>query len=195
MGCHIYDPVFKALDLTSPLSLKSIGPKPNKHNWAINAEIRYTFPGNKFSAGKTVDVTWYDGDKRPPKDIQGLLEGKRIPGQGSIFIGTNGVMLLPHIGNPELFPKATFADFKRPELPKINHWDQWVEACKGNGTPGANFEYAGPLTETVLLGGVATRFPGKELKWDTKKLKFTNEPKAAQYVRKEYRKGWEVEGL
>ena len=195
MGCHIYDPVFKALDLTSPLSLKSIGPKPNKHNWAINAEIRYTFPGNKFSAGKTVDVTWYDGDKRPPKDIQGLLEGKRIPSQGSIFIGTNGVMLLPHIGNPELFPKATFADFKRPELPKINHWDQWVEACKGNGTPGANFEYAGPLTETVLLGGVATRFPGKELKWDTKKLKFTNEPKAAQYVRKEYRKGWEVEGL
>jgi predicted dehydrogenase len=195
MGCHIYDPVFKALDLTAPLSLKSTGPKPNTDNWAINAEIRYTFPGNQFTEGKTVDVTWYDGDKRPAKNIQALLEGKRIPGQGSIFIGTKGVMLLPHIGYPELFSKKDFADFKRPELPKVNHWDQFVEACRGNGKTSANFDYAGPLTETVLLGGVATRFPGKELKWDTKKLVFTNEKTAAQYVRKEYRKGWEVAGL
>ncbi|MBT3467870.1 MAG: Gfo/Idh/MocA family oxidoreductase [Opitutae bacterium] len=195
MGCHIYDPVFKALDLTSPLSLKSTGPKPNSHNWAINAEIRYTFPSTKFSDGKTVDVTWYDGDKRPPGDIQARLDGKRIPGQGSIFIGTKGVMLLPHVGKPELFPKKDFADYKPPELPKINHWDQFVDACRGKGGTSANFDYAGPLTETVLLGGVATRFPDKELDWDTEKLEFTNEKNAAQYVRREYRKGWEVEGL
>ena len=195
MGCHIYDPVFKALDLTSPLSLKSIGPKPNKDNWAVNADIRYTFPSTKFSEGKTVDVTWYDGDKRPPKNIQSRLDGKRIPGQGSIFIGTTGVMLLPHIGRPELFSKKDFADYKPPELPKINHWDQFVEACRGKGKTSANFDYAGPLTEPILLGGVATRFPGRELDWDTNKLEFTNEKDAAQYVRREYRKGWEVKGL
>ena len=195
MGCHIYDPVFKAVALTSPLSLKSTGPKPNNHNWATNAVIKYTFPKTPFTAGKTVDVTWYDGDERPPKDIQALLGGKRIPGQGSIFIGTKGVMLLPHIGKPTLYPEKDFDGFEHPKLDKVNHWDSFVEACRGNGTPSANFDYAGPLTETVLLGGVATRFPGKELKWDTNKLEFTNEPTAAQYVRKQYRKGWEVEGL
>ena len=156
-----------------PLS-RSRSVQPNKHN-SNQRRNSYTFR-NKFSAGKTVDVTWYDGDKRPPKDIQGLLEGKRIPSQGSIFIGTNGVMLLPHIGNPELFPKATFADFKRPELPKINHWDQWVEACKGNGTQGLTLNMLVHLLRQCYLAELR-HVPGKELKWDTKKLEFTNEPK------------------
>lgn len=195
MGCHIYDPVFKAVGLTSPVSLKSTGPKPNGHNWATDAVIRYTFPKTSFSEGKTVDVTWYDGDQRPPQDIQALLGGKKIPGQGSIFIGTKGIMLLPHIGKPTLFPEKDFEGFAGFDLPKVNHWDSFVNACRGEGKTSANFDYAGPLTETVLLGGVATRYPGKELHWDTKKLEFTNEPTAAQFIRKQYRKGWEVEGL
>ncbi|MFP6886001.1 MAG: hypothetical protein VB997_00510, partial [Opitutales bacterium] len=59
----------------------------------------------------------------------------------------------------------------------------------------ANFAYSGPLSETVLLGGVATRFPGETLKWEAEKLAFAGNDKATGLIRKKYRKGWEVEGL
>src|ERR1043165_9616531 len=108
MGCHIYDPVFKALDLTAPISLRSEGPTPNADNWANNAVIHYIFPGTKYTEGKTVEVTWYDGDKRPGAEVQTLLEGDKLPEQGSIFIGTKGVLLLPHVAKPQLYPDSQF---------------------------------------------------------------------------------------
>ena len=195
MGCHIYDPVFKALNLTAPVSVRSEGPPPNKDNWGENAVVHYVFPGNKFTESKTVPVTWYDGDMRPPADIVAQLGSTKLPGQGSIFLGTLGVMVLPHIGKPILLPEEQYKDFPRLQLEPINHWHSFVEAVRGNGKTSAHFGYAGPLTETVLLGGVASRFPHTTLKWDARKLKFTNESAANQFVRRAYRKGWEVKGL
>lgn len=201
MGCHIYDPVFNALQLTAPISVRSEGPAPNSWNWAINAVIHYVFPGTKFTEDKTVKVVWYDGDARPPKDVTALLGTKEdgkpfsVPGQGSIFIGTKGVMLLPHIGRPQLFPQAQFADFKMPKVKTVNHWSHWLEACRGGEKPWASFDYSGPLTEAVLLGSVATRFQNATMEWDAASLKFRNLSEANQYIRRAYRKGWEIKGL
>ena len=64
----------------------------------------------------------------------------------------------------------------------------------GKGKTRASFDYSGPLTEAVLLGPLATRFPNTTLEWDAKKLKFDHQ-EANQYVRRTYRKGWEVKGL
>ncbi len=111
MGCHIFDPVFGALKLTAPISVRSEGPAPTKHNWAINAVIHYVFPETPYTEEKTVKITWYDGDERPPRHIQALVGPKPIPGQGSIFVGTKGVMLLAHIGAPVLFPENQFKDY------------------------------------------------------------------------------------
>ena len=194
MGCHIYDPVFGALALTAPLSVRSEGPTPNRWNWANNATIEYLFPGTKFSADDTVKVTWYDGDAHPPAAIKALLEGDEMPGQGSIFLGTQGAMLLPHIARPQLYPVEKFKDFKMPQVEGQHHWTQFVEACRGNGKTSAGFDYSGPLTEAVLLGGVATRFPKTTLKWDAKGLKF-DLSEADQYLRRTYRSGWAVKGL
>ncbi|MBI5384557.1 MAG: Gfo/Idh/MocA family oxidoreductase [Verrucomicrobia bacterium] len=201
MGCHIYDPVFDALKLTAPLSVRSEGPAPNQWNWAVNAVIHYLFPGTEFTADKMVEVTWYDGDARPPKAVQALLgnreDGKPygIPDQGSIFIGTKGVLLLPHIAKPKLFPQDQFAGFPMPKVQTVNHWTHWLEACRGNGKAWANFDYSGPLTEAVLLGSVATRFPKTTLAWDAAAMKFKNVSEANQFVRRTYRAGWEVKGL
>lgn len=195
MGCHIYDPVFKALALTAPLSVRSEGPAPNEHSWAIDAVIPYVFPGTPYTAGKTVNVIWYDGDARPPQAVLALLGETPAPDQGSIFIGTDGVMLLPHIGPPVLLPEAKFENHPWPKIQGENHWFQWVDACLGKGTPSANFDYSGPLTEAVLLGSVATRFPKTTLEWDAKALQFTNVAAANRHVRRTYRKGWEVAGL
>ena len=194
MGCHIYDPVFKALELTAPISVRSEGPAPNAYNWANNAIIYYVFPGNKLTEEKTVKVTWYDGDQRPSHEVQALLEGDKLPEQGSIFIGTKGVLLLPHVAKPQLYPDAQFKNHPLPALPSQNHWTQFAEACRGNGKTSAHFDYAGPLTETVLLGGVATRFPHTTLAWNAAELKF-DLSEANQLLRRAYRKGWEVAGL
>ena len=152
MGCHIYDPVFQALALTAPLTVRAEGPAPNEHHWAINAIVKYIFPRTPFTAGDTVAVTWYDGDERPPREIQSLLEGRALPDQGSIFIGTKGVMLLPHVAFPVLFPQAAFADFRPPEIGSNNHYFEFVEAVKGKGKTSTAFDYSGPLSEAVLLG-------------------------------------------
>jgi predicted dehydrogenase len=194
MGCHIYDPVFKALALTAPIRVRSEGDPPNDHSWATDAIIHYVFPGTAFTAEKEVNVTWYDGDQRPPGEILTLAGGK-IPDQGSVFLGTKGVMVLPHVARPKLLPEADFKDFKSPDVEGSNHWHQFVDAIRGQGQAAANFDYSGPLTEAVLLGSVATRFPKTTLKWNAKTLKFTNEEVANQYVRRAYRKGWEVAGL
>ncbi|MBK9140445.1 MAG: Gfo/Idh/MocA family oxidoreductase [Verrucomicrobia bacterium] len=195
MGCHIYDPVFKALELTAPLSVRSEGPAPNRWNWSVNAIIHYVFPGTKVTEGPKVNVTWYDGDERPPRDITALIGDQPVPDQGSIFVGTKGVLLLPHIGPPQLLPEKDFEGYPVPRVAGADHWRLWVEACRGGAKPSASFDYSGPLTETVLLGGVATHFPKTTLEWDAAALRFTNVTDANQYVRRRYRPGWEVEGL
>ncbi|MGH7955540.1 MAG: Gfo/Idh/MocA family protein [Opitutaceae bacterium] len=215
MGCHIFDPVFEALALTAPISLRSEGPAPDKWNWSINANIRYIFPGTKYTEGKTVAVTWYDGDAHPPAEIQALIKlppGVERPGidrktgqpqkakqdndnQGSIIIGTAGVLHVPHVAAPRLFPIEKFKDVALPQTEQGHHWTLWAEACMNGGKPGANFDYSGPLTESVLLGSVAVRFPKTTLQWNAAKLQFDNEKAANQHVRRTYRKGWEVAGL
>jgi len=194
MGCHIYDPVFKALALTAPLSVRSEGAAPNQHSWATDAIVKYVFPGTEFSSGNTVNVTWYDGDRRPPEDIIRLAGGK-IPDQGSVFLGTDGVMVLPHVAAPILLPEDKFKGFQRPRIKPDNHWVQFIDAVRGNGQTSAGFDYSGPLSEAVLLGSVASRFPNKTLEWDAANLKFPNQPEADRFVRRSYRRGWEVEGL
>ncbi len=126
MGCHIFDPVFGSLQLTAPVSVRSEGPAPRQHSWAINDVIHYVFPGTPQTEGKTVNVSWYDGDERPPKEVTDLLGSRNAPEQGSIFIGAKGVMLLPHVGMPVLLPRnsSTISRCRnwKPRTTTINSW-------------------------------------------------------------------------
>jgi predicted dehydrogenase len=195
MGCHIYDPVYEAVGLGAPLSVRSEGPAPGRHNWANDALIHYVFPGTRWTAGRTVNVTWYDGDQRPGREVQALLGGHKLPDQGSIVVGTKGTMLVPHIAMPVLFPEREFRGFQMPRVEGADHYHQFISAVLGTGRTSAGFDYSGPLTEAVLLGSVATHFPKVTLEWDSAKLTFKNSPAAQRLVRRTYRKGWEVNGL
>ncbi len=137
-----------------------------------------------------VTLTWYNGGAYPA-----FVKGKGIPQWGSavLFMGSDG-MLIADYGRHQLLPEDTFAGFKPPErfiADSIGHHREWVEACKG-GEPGrSNFNFAAPLTETVLLGVIAVR-TRKRLEWDSKNLRITNEPEANRYVHKKYREGWSL---
>jgi predicted dehydrogenase len=194
MGCHILDPVFTSLDLRQPLSVRSEGPAPNQWNWAMDSCIQFTFPGTRHTAEITLKVAWYDGARKPPVEIRALLEGDELPNTGSILVGTQGVMVVPHVAQPLLYPDKKFKNLKYPEVPGEDHWGQFIQACLGGSPTSANFSYAGPLTETILVGGVASRFPQTTLKWNPAALQFDNH-EANQFIRRQYRRGWKVKGL
>jgi predicted dehydrogenase len=193
MGCHILDPVFGALGVGNPLSIRSELPGPNDYNWSLDVEVKYVFPGTKFTTDP-VSLTWYNGKVRPPMEIREQVGGE-VSDQGSIYIGEKGVLYSPYIGPPVLLPADKYAGFRLPAVSGDDHYLQFVEAVRGNGKTSAPFSYSGPLTEMVLLGCLATRFEKQDLKWDSKALKFTNNDAANAFVRKTYRKGFEVEGL
>jgi hypothetical protein len=137
----------------------SVGGAANKFNWALNEELRYVFPGTKYTAGPTVNFTWYDGKARPPKEVLALLGSVKFPSNGSICIGTKGTMLLPHVGRPIVLPAEKFKDYRLPHNNGTSHQNQFIDAVLGKAKTSASFDYAGPLTEAVLLGALATLFP------------------------------------
>jgi predicted dehydrogenase len=194
MGCHILDPVFASVSLTTPTSVRAESGAPNAHSWGLHCQVRYVFPGTKVTADR-LTLTWYDGAARPPVAIRQLLGKRPFSDQGSIYIGSEGVLYSPYIATPILLPEEKFRDYKMPQPGDENHYLQFVEACRGNGRTSTPFDYSGNLTESVLLGCLATRFVKTTLEWDAMKLQITNNKEANEHVRRRYRKGWEVNGL
>ncbi len=189
MGCHIIDPAFWALDLGYPTSVEASPGEFNKETYPKKTIVKWQFPARGQLPPMT--LTWYDGANKPPRPKE-LDEGRNLPGQGGLYYGDKGVILAPHGGGPRLLPESKMKGFKPPEpfLPRgVNHWQEWISACKGGPKPLADFDYAGPLTETILLGNVAA-LAGRKIKWNGPKLKVADMPEANKYLKRDYRQGW-----
>jgi predicted dehydrogenase len=191
-GCHIMDPVFCALELTAPLSMSAENEGLNAHTWPTAETVSYVFPGTPLTTGKTLPLTWYDGGRRPDAALAQMPVGAALPAAGSLFIGEGGTLVLGHVKAPELFPKEKFTKFTIEPVEKGNHYHAWVDAALGGPKTTDHFDYAGPLTETVLLGNVATRMPSIMLEWDTKTMRFPNKPEADRLLTRPYREGWKI---
>jgi predicted dehydrogenase len=196
MGCHIYSPPYRALKLTSPVSVTAYGPSPSEESWATKARVKVTYPGTEYTAGSTVDVWWYDGGELPPDAIREPV-GARFPQQGSVVVGTDGMLVLPHgSAEPFVLPESKMAALPQFDLPERDHYAEFVDAVLAGGTAkcSAGFDYAGPLTESVLIGNVAAHFPGETLEFDAKTLSFPHQREANQHLTRGYRKGWGMKG-
>lgn len=188
LGSHFIDLPFWALKLDHPLSIEASGPPP--HPEIAPASMQVTYEYGARGDLPPVKLTWYQGENKPE-----IWKEKIIPpwSNGHLFIGDKG-MLLSDYGRYELMPRDKFAEFPRPEpyLPRFrSHHIEWLEACRNGSKPGANFEYAGWLTEANHLGNVAYRV-GKKILWDPVQLRATNAPEAAPYLRCQRRQGWEL---
>ncbi len=195
-GCHILDPVFTSLKLTAPTSVWAIAPAIHREIWTDSSTVRYLFPRTEFTAGDSLPVTWYDSvGMRPPRDLfKDIPESYNLPAAGSVIIGTEGSIVIPHVAMPKLFPEEKFPADQQPKLEGLDHYVQWADAARGVGKATDDFGYAGPLTETVLLGTVAIRRPGQTLKWDAEKVAITNSEEAHAMLTKPYRSaGTEVD--
>ena len=189
MGCHIFDPAVWALELDYPTSVETRTTQFNSETYPAASVVRYEFPARRDMP--PVTLTWYDGGLKPFRP-QELEENRDLPTQGGLYVGEKGTIIAPHMGGPRLIPESKMKGFKPPEpfLPRgVNHYQEWIRACKGGPKPLANFDYAGPLTEMVLLGNVAMRI-GRKLIWDGPNMKVTNVPEANEYLQRQYRQGW-----
>ncbi len=202
MGCHIIDTPYQALKLGSPLGIRAQvepawreTPSRRTETWPTWQIVRYTFAGNDLTAGRTIELIWSDGDKYPPDHLRQHIDNHEFPKQGSLLLGEAGTILLPHVAGPQLFPAAKFKGYSRPKIAPRDHYHHWVDACRGKARTATGFDYAGALTEVILLGTVALRCPGVQLAWDSEQMKFTNFAKADRYLRRRYRAGWTVAGL
>ena len=68
MGCHILDPVFGSLALTAPTTVRSEAEGPNADSWPLEAQVKFEFPGTKYTT-ETLTLNWYHGGRRPPVEV------------------------------------------------------------------------------------------------------------------------------
>jgi hypothetical protein len=193
MACHVMDPVYRALKLKYPEAISGSSTTANTESAPQAEKVRFDFPARENMEKlkmPAVRVHWSDGGILP--DRPELLEdGVPLINDGlggCLFVGTRDTLICGSGGfNPRLLsgriPKVT------PYLRRVPgsvdysdgpHEQDWIRACKEspeNRVEGsANFGYAGPFNEMVLLGVLAIRLKGlnKILKWDGQNMKFTN---------------------
>ncbi|AMY11510.1 putative oxidoreductase YvaA [Luteitalea pratensis] len=189
MGCHIFSTPIRGVNLYLPASVTSYGPGAVYGNWPIDAKIKLVFPGTSLTAGSTLDFWWYDGAVRPPQNVAAAVGGT-VPGSGAVIIGTDGAILLPHIGPPTLHPASTFASRTVPTPAARNHYHEFLDAVlTGPGTTcSAGFDYAQLVTEAVLLGSVAEHFPNETLNYDPAAMRVTSQAAANKWLQRSFRK-------
>ncbi|HOX59154.1 MAG TPA: Gfo/Idh/MocA family oxidoreductase [Candidatus Paceibacterota bacterium] len=214
IGCHAMDPVFRALKLGAPLSVQAASTRVNQETFPLGSIVTYRFPArgatsqaiNGHVTGLTgapsgavamppCTLVWYDGGLRPSRP-DALPEGRALGDNGRLLIGEKGFIL----GN-EVYPESCAREVHdlSKSIPRSkDHHQEWIQACKGGKPAGANFDWAGPLAESVLLGNVALRVQLREdltlcsLLWDGANLRFTNLEDANLFLRREYRAGWSL---
>jgi predicted dehydrogenase len=195
MACHLMDPALWFLGLADPLTVRSDGPPPNDETYPLWSRIHYEFPPNELTTRGPLLLTWHDGGKMPPRDVLDDLGAGEIYANGSLYLGERGALLASPYEPPRLLPAERFADVAIPEGSAVNHWHQWVDACRGSGSASAPFEYSAFLTEVALLGNVALHFPHETLVWDARRMRFPDRPEADALLAPSYRTGWETRGL
>ncbi|MDR7129982.1 putative dehydrogenase [Algoriphagus sp. 4150] len=199
MGVHIFDTPYNALELDVPRTIINECREPTGFGFPANNVVTYEFPGTKHTA-ETLKWVWYDGIGAPASHEDLVLpNGDELPDQGAMFMGEKGRLLLPHF--QQLPRKIVDGKYVEMDIESFNlgkpvkdydseskkHYHQFVDACLGKGETTAPFSYASRLTETILLGVIAGRFPNETLHWNSKKAKFT-EKKANKFLKGKYRK-------
>ena len=193
MGIHNLAPVFSALKLGAPTSVCASSTLVKKETLPLASTVHYQFGAR--AGMPPVKLHWYDGGMLPARPDE-LGDDRELSREdGLIFVGDKGKMYVEGWGghSPRLIPEQRMKAYKRPAktLPRsIGHHKEWIRACKTGSSTRSNFDFAGPLTEALLLGTVCVRMGGKRLIWDSENMKVTNLPEANKYLHYEYRAGW-----
>ncbi len=180
---HSWHAAYWGLELDAPESVEIVETTgPMTEMFPAASILRFNFPARGERAA--MSLYWYDGGKYPPAELLGGAE----PGlNGSVIVGTKAVL------GPG---RQSIADF--PDVPQTlrrpgNIHADWIAGIKSSDPqrPSCPFRYAGPLTEAYLLGNIALKV-SRRIEWDAEAFRVTNWPEANQYLKADYRPGWEL---
>ncbi|MCC6491802.1 MAG: Gfo/Idh/MocA family oxidoreductase [Pirellulales bacterium] len=193
MGCHLFDPIFTALELEAPIAVHSAGPAHSADLYAADADVRLSFASTPYTTGEFT-IRWTHGSIKPDASPAQLPPDAALPGNGSFVVGERGVMVLPHWSMPTFYRDGVPLPGEVKSAGSRNHYHEWADACRGEGATSTPFSYAAKVTEAVLVGKAAGDFPGQDLKWNSSALEFDN-PEATERVHRQYREGWRPAGV
>ncbi len=200
MGAHLIDQPFWALKLGHPATIQASASKFTKDTYPLAEMITYRFPAR--GTMPPVTMVWYDGGLMPARPSLPYLADGRTMGDengGCLFIGAKGMIVCGCYGeSPRLLPEQLMRDYKRPArtIPRSpGIMEEWFTAIKAGKKSTSDFaDYAGPLTEVMLLASIAVRFKEAKvaLQWDPVAVEFPNLPEANPFVHTAYRTGWSL---
>lgn len=187
MGCHIFNMPFMALDLRDPEMVVSETSGHNRDSFPEWAIVHYEF--GKRGRREPLALHWYDGGKRPdPKFVPGVEYG----GNGVIVVCENATLYSPDESNSQfsIVGGAPMPEIEIEESP--GHMAEFARACTTGRPAVSNFkDYAGPLTETVLLGNLAIWATGREVEWDSRRMRVKGTDEFDGLIKSSCRAGWE----
>ena len=196
MGSHTMDLAWNAIDAGQPTTAEAEGDPFNPEVCPSDLHTKFNFPANSWRGPITVE--WYQGTLKPATPHPAVDISKI--GHGVMFKGTKGA-LVADFTTRMLIPAREGADmtyYNSPSgnevaAPAGNFVQEWFNACKGDLKTSCDFDYAGRMIETLMLG-LAAHQAGKQLNYDPVSGRVTNDQAANDYLRKEYRKGWVLNG-
>jgi predicted dehydrogenase len=225
MACHIMEPIYSILPILYPESAECSVGVAWKQMWndaqnpdacPLSSIIHLVYP--KTNGKGKINVSWYDGGLLPERPQELLPDEPMGNWDGGVILeGTKGKLMMDCYGdNPRLLPTRLMQEktMPREKIKRVpeGHYLQWVNACRagyGNAEVSSPFEFAGPLTESILMGNLAIRswmlknpklkgwedkyLGRKKLLWDAQNMKVTNFDEANQFVKREYSDGWILE--
>jgi predicted dehydrogenase len=198
--CHVIDPSFWALDLGAPATIKcdahDYDPVKHADTFPRGNRLTYTFPAK--GARGPVTLHWFDGTNPIPRPEQ-LEPDRKMVETGAVLFGDKGaIMHGSHgAGGVRIIPETAMREYQ-PRMPKESiprvkgHQRDFITAIREGRKAGSDFAYGGPLTEIALLGVIATRCLGEELRWDSQKMRFANSEKANKLIKPVFREGWHL---
>ena len=184
--CHYIDLPVWALDLGLPLSIAAKGEKAhegeNETPGLMQVDYRFAARGDQ----PAVQLTWYHGGWMPP-GAEAYEKKSAV-----LFEGDQGRLLADYGTRKVFLESGKEAEPVSPTIPdSIGHHAEWIAAVKTGSPTMSPFTYGAKLTEIGLLGNVAYRV-GQPIEWDAENLRAKNCPEADQFIRRDYRRGWEL---
>jgi hypothetical protein len=183
MGAHTLDAGYYSLDLKVPLSVRADVEIPAKP-WSLPRAgvVTWEFPARGKMPPVTMKYYLGDGIEFPfPKHLEKTRKGLT---KGSVIVGEHAsIMSSSHAQGGRIIPEAKLKEIGKAEEVAFRckgkgHFHNFTLACKGEDTATSSFDYAGPLSEVIVLGDIALMHPGKTLEWDSKNMKITNDEAA-----------------
>jgi len=196
MGSHTMDLAWNAIDADLTLSAKAEGEEYNPEITPVELRTSFKLPANSWRG--PIDVVWHQGGMMPNSPMD-FVDLKDID-HGVLFKGTKG-FLVSSFDNRILIPFGDDADLtyynRRPKEkiiePMGDFQQEWIDACKGDLKTSCDLEYGGNEMEMMMLGLVAYR-AGKEIEYDAKSGRITNDNAANEFLKRTYRPGWVMNG-